>query len=236
MSIRRFLGKCRSALFITQTKAYPSFSQAGEDQVMRYLLETLKITSPTYLDIGTNHPIIGNNTYLFYSRGCSGVCIEPDEDFFHLIKKNRPRDKVLNIGIGLSNEKDATLFVFPPPYTGWNTFSESEAKSRQEESGIHIKSTRKVSLININEIISKNFTSAPNILSIDVEGLDLSILQSLNFEQYSPEIICVETISFSTKNQEEKLEDVISFVKSKGYYVFGDTHINTIFCKNKVVN
>jgi FkbM family methyltransferase len=236
MNITRFLGKCRAAFYITQTKAYPSFSQAGEDQIIRYLLDALKITDPSYLDIGANHPIIGNNTYLFYARGSSGVCVEPDEDFYSLIKKHRRRDKVLNVGIGITNTEDAILYVFPPPYTGWNTFSKEEAINRETESGIKIKTTRKVRLININQLISENFKKAPNILSIDVEGLDLQILQSLDFEQYAPDIICVETISFSTHNKEEKIEEIISFVRSKGYFVFGDTHINTIFCKGSAFN
>ena len=42
-----------------------SFSQAGEDRVVRYLFNSLNIWNPTYLDIGANYPVSGNNTYLF---------------------------------------------------------------------------------------------------------------------------------------------------------------------------
>ena len=66
MNIQRFFGKCLSAYYIITSKAQPDFSQAGEDRLVSYLFNSLRIPKPTYLDIGTNHPIIGNNTYYFY--------------------------------------------------------------------------------------------------------------------------------------------------------------------------
>jgi FkbM family methyltransferase len=230
MNVRRFIGKCKAATYIITGKVYPSFSQGGEDQIIRYLLNALKISFPTYLDIGANHPIIANNTYLFYSRGGKGVCIEPDEDFYKLLQKARPRDIVLNVGIGVNDLKSADLYVFPAPYTGWNTFSEPEAQQRETETGIKIKSVRKVEMVNINKILEKFFSPHPNIFSIDVEGLDLDILKSMDFSKYRPEIICAESITFSMSNKEEKISEIADLLTSKGYFVFGDTHINTIFC------
>src|SRR5687768_18067755 len=33
---------------------------------------------------------------------------------------------------------------------------------------------------------------SPNLLSIDIEGLDLPILKTLDFEKYGPDVICAE--------------------------------------------
>lgn len=231
MNFKRFIGKCKAAKYILSGTVYPSFSQSGEDQIIRYLLNALKIPDPTYLDIGANHPIIANNTYLFYSRGSTGVCVEPDHDFYSIIRKKRPRDICLNIGIGINDTASAKLFVFPSPYTGWNTFSETEAQKRQSATGIKIADIRAVQMLNINSIIEKYFTGSPNIISIDVEGLDLDILKSLDFSRFSPEILCVESITFSMSNTEEKVHDIADFLQSKGYFAFGDSHINTIFCR-----
>lgn len=231
MNIRRFLGKCLSAFYIVRTKAQPSFSQAGEDQVVRYLFYVLRITQPTYLDIGTNHPFIGNNTYYFYLRGSKGVCIEPDPDYYSLIKKSRARDIVLQAGIGRDGISEELLYIFPKPYHGWNTFSPEEAHKRQEDSGIAFTKTLKVPLLSINAVMEEYFDPHPNFISLDVEGMDLDILRSLDFNRFKPEVICVETISFSTRNQEEKLNDIIDYLVRQGYFVFGDTRINTIFCR-----
>lgn len=231
----RLAGKIRSARQIIQGKIYPSFSQAGEDQLIRYLFQNLAIEYPTYLDIGANHPFIGNNTFLFYSRGCRGVCIEPDPNLFELIKKNRKRDVLLNAGIGGGvTDMQGDLYVFPDPYSGWNTFSQEEAMNRSVETGIKIKSVQKIDLLNINNVMGLYFKPWPNLLSIDVEGMDLEIIQSIDFSLYRPEVICAETITFSMERKEEKIGDISQYLSSKGYFEFGDTHINTVFCRDDI--
>ncbi len=234
MNLRRFIRKSIGASYIIRAKAFPSFSQAGEDRIVAYLFNSLQIQKPSYLDIGANHPLLGSNTHFFYHLGSRGVCIEPDPEMFGLIKKYRPKDVVLNVGVGLGDKEKAELYIFPYPYSGWNTFSSEEAKYREIESGIRIKKTHEVPLTPINTIMEKYFNPHPNFLSIDVEGMDLAILESIDFERFKPEVICIETISFSTKNEEEKIPDAIQFLAAKGYFVFADTHINTIFCRTDI--
>ena len=232
MNLRRFAGKCLAAWYSIRGKLYPSFSQAGEDQLMRYLLyNCLHILQPSYLDIGANHPRDCNNTYYFYLRGSKGVCIEPDLRFYKLIKSCRPRDTVLHAGIGTGQVNESALYVFPHPYSGWNTFSKEEADLRSRETGISYQAVQRIPLLNINDVMAQYFNGHPNIVSIDVEGLDLQILQSLDFDRFRPEVICVESITFSMKNEEQKLSGIADFLLSKGYFIFGDTHINTIFCR-----
>jgi len=231
MNLRRFAGKLRSAWLTIRMKARPSFSQAGEDQVVRYLFEQLKIPKPTYLDIGANHPVVGNNTYYFYLRGCSGVCIEPDPFFFSLLKSHRPRDIVIPAGVNTGASDRGDLYIFPHPYSGWNTFLKEEAEERERQTGVRIKEKRLVQFIHINELMSKYFNKHPNFLSVDVEGLDLAILQSLDFTNHRPEVICVESVTFSMTNKENKITGPADFLQTKGYFLFADTHINSIFCR-----
>lgn len=79
-----------------------SFSQAGEDLIIKFIIDSLKIKEFTYLDIGANHPYNMNNTYLLYSLGFSGVCIEPNPLYFKQIKSQRKRDICLNVGVGVN--------------------------------------------------------------------------------------------------------------------------------------
>ena len=217
-------------------KGKASYSQTGEDIIVEYLFESLKIKKPTYLEIGTNQPKICNNTYNFYLKGCKGVCIEPDFDMYKVIKKARPKDTVLNVGIGLNIEDRAEFYLFPGLLNGWSTFSKEEANLRKVDSGIDYQ-IKHVPLKNINEIINSNFDSYPNFISLDVEGLDLEILESLNFDKYKPEVICVETITFGyLNNTETKINSINEFMISKGYAVYADTHINTIFCRKELFN
>src|SRR5262249_29835011 len=55
-----------------------SYSQAGEDLIVRFFFYHQRISNITYLDIGANEPIQLNNTYYFYRRGFRGVLVEPN--------------------------------------------------------------------------------------------------------------------------------------------------------------
>lgn len=205
----------------------PSYAQAGEDRILSYLFATLGIERPTYLDIGANLPTVCNNTYLFYERGSQGVCVEADPALFEDLVKERKRDVCLNVGITFDDRKEADFYVFPVP--ALNTLSKEEAEFRERSGSYKIEKVIRIPLKTINEIIAENFEKTPDLISIDVEGIDLEILKSLDFEKYRPKALCVETITYSENRTEEKITAILDFAVSKGYFIYADTHINTIF-------
>jgi hypothetical protein len=89
----------------------------------------------------------------------------------------------------------------------------------------------KTPLMSINEIISKSGT--PDFLSIDVEGLDLSVLQTLDFEKYQIKCICVETLRYGPNKEEFRDTELMQFMKSRGYVAYADTGINTIYVNER---
>ncbi len=115
-----------------------------------------------------------------------------------------------------------------------NTFSESEAK-RYEETGLHkIVRIEKIPVLTIERIINEHFNgAAPDFLTLDVEGLDLEIIESIDFSKYRPTVICVETITFSEDRSERKLHEIIELIERAGYMPYADTYINTIFVDRK---
>jgi hypothetical protein len=153
-----------------------------------------------------------------------------------LIKSKRPDNIVLNIGIGLNESDNADFYLFPTEVNGWSTFSKEEAIIREKETGIGF-STVKVELQSINTVIAKYFKPYPNFISLDVEGLDLEILQSLDLNKYKPEVICVETVTFGyLNNTEEKIDSISTFMHANGYFTYADTHVNTIYCRKELFN
>lgn len=237
MNVARIIRKLRSAADFFRVKAKISYSQFGEDLLVEYVLSAIaRKTNPSYLDIGTNDPVHGNNTYLFYIKGSRGVCIEPDPAIYEKIRAKRNKDIVLHAGINIGTATEGILYIFPAGYTGWNTFSKEEAVNRQHESGIAYTESEKIPFLAINDVIAKYFDSCPDFISIDVEGLDFAILQNLDFDKYKPLVICVETISFSTANKGEKRNDITGFVLSKGYIIYADTYVNTIFVRQDILN
>jgi FkbM family methyltransferase len=208
-----------------------SYSQAGEDAIIRYLFGDYGLTEITYLDIGTNSPIIGNNTYWFYKNGSKGVCVEADSTLINLIKLKRPKDKILNVGVSISKNSFADFYVFNQPAI--NTFDKFEAEKRLQSGLYNVIKVEKVALMNINDIISNNFNKFPDFLSLDIEGLDLDVLKSLDLNKYPIPVICVETCRYSESYIRPKDLDIIDFLTTNGYFIYADTYLNTIFVNNK---
>ena len=102
-----------------------SFSQLGEDLIINYVFNGLGIFNIKYLDIGANHPIEINNTYLFYLNDASGVLIEPDPYYINELKNTRPNDLVLNIGLGKEKKLGADFYIMS--VRGLNTFDKTQA-------------------------------------------------------------------------------------------------------------
>lgn len=209
-----------------------TFSQYGEDIIMLRMLERYGVENITYLDIGANEPINLSNTYNFYLRGYYGVLVEPNADLCTVIKKVRPHDKVLNFGIGSEKPTEADYYMFGTKYTAFNTFSKEEAMNNEKE-GMPIKQIVKVPLKNVNDVIAENFKGSPTIISLDVEGFDETILQNLDFVKYQPLLVCVETVGFIGKGAFVKRKSILDYMAKAGYFVYADTHINTIFCSQK---
>lgn len=210
-----------------------SYSQCGEDIIIRYIFQHIGIKKPTYLDIGAHHPFIISNTALLYKNGSTGVCVEPDSTLFKIIKKYRKKDICLNIGVGLdTKKKDADFYVMSAKVL--NTFSKEEAERFVKDEGQKIESIQKIPTISINQIISENFKDKPNFISIDIEGWDFEVLKCFDFEKYRPEVFCIETLTFTQYTNERKINSIIEFMKEKNYFVYADTYLNTIFVDKSI--
>ncbi len=113
-----------------------------------------------------------------------------------------------------------------------NTFSKDEALKYSKQGDYFIKQVEKVKVLKIEKILGDFFESSfPQFLSIDAEGVDESIIKSINFEKHFPLVICIETISFSTSGRGLKNTNLINYIINKGYLVYADNYINTIFVK-----
>ena len=106
-------------------KGFVSYSQSGEDIIVAQLLNQFDITMPSYLDIGANEPILLNNTYHFYRKGCWGVCIEPNPRLFRRLRRVRRRDTCLRAGVSDETNSSARFYRMSAHTLG--TFSREEA-------------------------------------------------------------------------------------------------------------
>ncbi|MEM9462347.1 MAG: FkbM family methyltransferase [Myxococcota bacterium] len=201
-----------------------SYAQQGEDLILLNLLHSLGIRTPTYLDIGAFHPTISSNTYLFYLLGSRGVLVEPNPAMATMLRKIRPEDTVLNAGVGLGSARTAEYYLFPDR-PQLNTFSKEQA-DEHARSGLRVERMADMPLRSVTEIIDEHFEGAPDLMSIDVEGLDLSILETMDLERTRPVTLCVETLVFGTHGVVGEIADLL---RKHDYVIRGGTFVNTIF-------
>lgn len=204
-----------------------SYAQQGEDLVLQAVFEHLGIARPRYLDIGAFHPTIGSNTFAFYVRGSRGVLVEPNPPMAELLRRARPEDVVLDVGVSVDGSASADYYVLRD-LPQLNTFSREQADRYVAESGPGaIEKVVKMPLRAVNEILAEHFADAPpDLVSIDVEGLDLALLQTLDFTRHRPAVFCVETLVYGTSTQREP---TLELLRGHGYAVRAGTFVNTIF-------
>ncbi|MEB1806659.1 MAG: FkbM family methyltransferase [Bacillaceae bacterium] len=216
--------------FIQRNKiSKKSFSQNGEDIIINYILQRLGIKRISFLDIGSNHPVIDNNTFYFYSNGNTGVCIEPNTEYNHLYSMYRQDDILINALMGEKDTGDKRNYYYMDN-PGYNTVF-IEQRREFERLGHQVKKQCRLPVIDVNEVIQEYLEGKLNFLSIDVEGAEIEVLNSLKVEKYGPEVMCVETIYFSNTGIQQKKDDLINLVCKMGYSIVADTLINTIFLK-----
>lgn len=208
-----------------------SFSQCGEDLIVKFIFDCLGMKNPTYIDIGAHHPHYISNTALFYKNGCRGINIEPDPTLFKEFLKDRREDKNLNIGISnLNSELDFYIISSPT----LNTFSKDEAEKYAQEGDFKIRSIEKITVKTLKNVLDDCSNGIfPHYLSIDAEGVDELIIKEIDFDNNYPIVICIETISFSTSGKGIKNTKLIEYIENKGYLVYADTYINTILVRNE---
>jgi FkbM family methyltransferase len=209
-----------------------SYSQAGEDRILAFLFGTMGIKNISYLDIGANHPEICNNTYLFYRRRSKGILIEPDAAFNRVLQKARPNDKVVQAAISDKETGEADFYIFNEPSI--STLSKEEATIRQQSGKYYLKETQKIQLLTIEKIITDYLNNTlPHLISLDVEGVDYNVLNAFDFEKYPVPVWVVETCEYSENHIKPKIKEIINLMESKGYFIYADTYINSIFVNSQ---
>lgn len=199
-----------------------SYSQFGEDAILQKLIRR---TSGFYVDIGAYHPIKFSNTYSLYRMGWRGINIDALPNSMSLFKRLRPRDINVEIGIG-NSEKPAHFYIFKEP--AFNTFSQ-DAYQQYVEKGIPFIKSVEVQTSTLASILDKYLPPQQHIdiMSIDVEGLDLQVLQSNNWDIYKPDYIAIEIHAHTIESIQNS--EIYNYLVGLGYTLIAFTVITFIF-------
>jgi len=177
-----------------------------------------------FIDVGCYHPLDGNNSYILYKRGWNGINFDINQYSIKLFNFLRKRD--INIHSGISVKKKKLTMYYRKEINMLNTLDEKMAK-------IHFRNGYKKKPIQVNTLnffISKYFKKLDKIdfLNIDVEGVELDVLKSLNFKNYKPQLICIEI-----HNSKKMYDTNYNYLKSNNIYKYLINKKYKVIWKNK---
>jgi FkbM family methyltransferase len=197
--------------------ALHSFSQFNEDLLIDLLLGIK--AKGIYVDVGANDPSFNSNTKRFYTRGWTGINIEPNKKAYDKIVEQRTNDVNLNVAVS-EQEGELTFYNLSNDST-LSTLDYATAEMMADRLDLTI-STTKVKTIPLEKILNENLNVATiDFMSIDAEGHDVSVLKSNNWEKYRPSLIIVES--------NHEFFEIRAFMDTKDYlHVFNNLY-NAVF-------
>ena len=174
------------------------YSQYFEDYILSIVFSDTK--NGTYIDVGANNPDINSVTKHFYLKGWRGINIEPIESLHKQLQKQRPGDINLNIGISNSPGELEFFQISHKSYNNGDAFSTFDknliSKMKAEDGWAHKQ--YKVPVKTLNEVLKTHPLDNITFLSIDVEGMEKSVLEGLDLTKHRPVVFIIEATDQDT--------------------------------------
>ena len=190
-----------------------SYSFNGVDLIIDYIFKNKK--NGFYLDIGAQHPISNNNTFLLFKKGWKGINIDLDKKNIDLFNIARPHDINLNFAIS-ETEKEVDLFFYHDS-SPINTLNKDIANFQDAK----IKKVKKIQTKVLDNILDDlNLKNQIDYMNIDVEGHETQVLKGFNISKYKPSVISVEYLDLNMKKLEFKNNDINNLLDSEFYKFF----------------
>ena len=213
------MSKFIDKLSILKKKIYSpkkSYSFGGCDLLVDYIFKSKK--RGFYLDVGCQHPVSNNNTYLLYKRGWSGMNIDLDPKNIRLFNLERP-DEINICKCVSSDNSEKDLFFFHPG----SPINSLEKKTTKDKSNFTLK---KIKTYTLNSILEDHKILDIDYFNLDVEGHEIDILKDFDIKHYKPKVISVEFIDYQMKKLEFKNNDINRVLQSDlyKYFISNDYH------------
>ena len=191
-----------------------SYSISNVDLIIDRMFTPLN--KGVYVDVGCNHPIKYNNTYLLHKRGWSGINIDLDYKSIKEFKKFRPKDYSVQ-KIVSSDEELKNIYIYHER-SAINTLSKQLVDYRKNKP----KETLNDRSTTLNKIIDESPYKEKkiNLLSIDIENHEYEALKNFNFKKNNIDVIVTEWTDLSQKKLEIYNQSIDLIQNSKIYDLF----------------
>ena len=205
------------------------FSSHGEDAAIMAVLNQRGVWRPVgfYVDVGAFHPFLFSNTAALSLLGWRGINVEPNPDMAERLRRARPDDVTLEAAAGASAGR-AELQMFSE-WGSSNTLDLGFADMISTTQ--HVAVTRKVdvAVMTLLDVLDGRVPrdGIIDVLSVDVEGLDLDVVCSNDWDRFRPEVVAVEDLNLDLSNV--RSSPTHQFMTSVGYEMAAHVVLTSLY-------
>ena len=213
--------------------AVEHYGQGAEDLIVSGLLRAMALERKAdlrgkrYLEIGANHPFAASATYLLSrALGMSGVLVEANPRLLPDLRRGRPGDTVVHAAVQDQAVGEVMLSI--------SRLSEISSLDRShvlhwEGGRVGERAWVPVPALRLGDLFRRQEAEGEVVfLSVDVEGLDLTLLRDLDLRRHRPWVVQAEA---SLRHAPAEAEAMIAHLRAAGYRLAAVTDVNLIFAE-----
>ena len=192
------------------------YSQVKQDEILENNIFK-GFQNGFFVDIGAHDGVTINNTLFFEKeRGWKGINVEPIPDIYKKLVENRPN--CVNLKYAVCNKEGISDFLLNKGYTEMlsglkDTFDQRHLQRLERENKETSSTTEliQVETKRFESICDEYNVRHIHYLSIDVEGAESDVIQSINFDK-----VFIDVIGFENNFEDTSLP-IITYLMLKGY-------------------
>jgi len=227
-----YLARYFKAKYLDTKKSY---AHDGEDEKILELLGKVN----TFIDIGANDGLSSSNTLFFALRGATGVCLEPVNNIFQRLQMlYRFNNRVTCLNYGISDNDTETEIVTSGLLSYLPDTQDLEHRELVGQHFDHSLKKETIRLITFDSLARiVELPQVIDLLDIDVEGHELQVLRSIDFNSYSFRLIILETHTFNEHGEvvwtHRDLSEMEAILGRHGYKCVFKSSANTFYMRQQ---
>ena len=182
-------------------------------------------TSGFFVDVGAYDGVRASNSFALEQLGWHGLLIEANPASVAKCRALRPRATTVHAAVGGRRAKGSVSFKVISGRTDADMLSHVDA-NKEQPSALREQRTKTATVIDVpfrslEDILDQYAAKERQIdlLTIDIEGIELPVLAALNFERWSPRLIIVEAND----------DAIIPFLENRSYNLISTVGANWLF-------
>ena len=144
-------------------------------------------TTGVFVEVGAILPHVCSQTWLLEQNGWRGILIEPQEEFYKLLRQERKNSLVWRAACSSPGKRGAARLYWPADHSGMATL-----EMNVDDAHVRYDRSEEVPVVTLDDILVSAHRPSIDLLSLDVEGTELDVLEGFDLAAYRPKLILME--------------------------------------------